>query len=140
MRRTFFNVVTVVACVVSSAAAFAANFSGKWALKMPAGRGETTVILQLNQAGNRISGTLAPARIDAGSGSPLSNEVFDAKVDGDSISFYVWRGSDKPAKQYYKGTITGDEIQFTVTGGPAPTGNFGPPAPTDLTVKATRVP
>ncbi|WP_263418250.1 hypothetical protein [Terriglobus albidus] len=70
----------------------------------------------------------------------MSNEVFDAKVDGDTISFYVWRGSDQPAKQYYKGTMTEDEIQFTVTGGPASTGNFGPPAPANLTVKAIRVP
>jgi hypothetical protein len=123
--RSVSKVVAIAICLVSGSA-FAANFSGKWALQVPSGRGQATVILQLNQAGNIVTGTLSPARVDAGTGSALSSEIFDPKVEGDTISFYVWRGTDKPAKQFYKGTMSGDQIDFTITGGPAPTNNFGP--------------
>jgi hypothetical protein len=101
--------------------AFAVNFSGKWALQNAAGRGGGRgggTILTLNQVGDQVTGTVT-LRIDAGSNSPVNNEIWAGRVAGDTISFYVWTGSDQPAKTSYRGTMSasGDEIVFTVTGG-----------------------
>ena len=91
------------------------NFSGKWALQSAAGRGGPS-ILALNHVGNEATGTLTP-RFDQSSGSPTVQEIFDGKVEGDTLTFYVWVGGDEPVKQLYKGTMSGDEIAFTVTSG-----------------------
>jgi len=95
------------------------NFSGKWAMQNGSGRGGGRggpAILMLNQAGSEVTGTLTQ-RIDQGSGSPVGQEIWDGKVEGDTLTFYVWVGGDEPVKQTYKGTMSGDEIAFTVTGG-----------------------
>lgn len=115
--------------------AFAVNFSGKWVLQFPTGRGGGgrggPTVLTLNQAGNEVTGTLGSG-FGAASGSPADREIHGAKVEGDVISFYVWTGSDQPAKTTYRGTMapSGEEIQFTVTGGRGFGGMGGPPAPT----------
>ena len=102
--------------------ASAANFSGKWTIQSPAGRGGGgrggPTILILNQAGNEVTGSIT-VRIDAGTSSPVNTEVLGGKVDGDVLSFYVWTGTDQPAKTTYSGTLSpsGEEITFTVTGG-----------------------
>jgi hypothetical protein len=96
----------------------AANFSGKWLIGNASGRGggRGGQILTLNQVGNEVTGSLAQ-RMDQGSSSPVGQEIWDGKVEGDTLTFYVWVGGDEPAKQTYKGTLSGDEITFTVTGG-----------------------
>lgn len=107
-----------------AAVASAANFSGKWAIQSAAGRGGRggPTILTLNHAGNEVTGTLTQ-RTDAGSGSPVGQEIMFGKVEGDTLTFYVWVGGDEPVKQTYRGTLSGDEITFTVTGGRG--GGFG---------------
>src|SRR5690349_1524531 len=117
MRSRLLKLLAVI-CVASTAA-LGVNVSGKWAIKVPIRRfqRETVLILLINQAGDKISGTLMPDRGDISTGSPQLNEIFDAKLEGNTLSFYVWRGTDQPAKQMYKGVISDDEIQFTVTGG-----------------------
>ncbi len=124
--------------------ALAANFSGKWAIQNPPGRmgrGGGPTILTLNHAGNEVTGTIGQRADMGSSGSPVGNEIMFGKVEGDTLTFYVWVGGDEPVKQFYKGTMSGDEITFTVTGGRA-TG-FGPqsnqpPAPQQLTAKRTK--
>lgn len=111
----------------AAVSASAANFSGKWAIETPGrgGRGAPTVLV-LNQVGKEVTGTIT-ARSDAGTGTPVNSEVLGGIVEGDTISFYVWSGTDQPAKTLYKGTMSGEEsITFTVTGGPAGGGNFAP--------------
>jgi len=96
------------------------NFSGKWSLQQQGRNGARTAsILTINQAGATLSGILSNAG-NPGAGAFPSAEIYGAKVEGDTITFYVWRGSDKPAKQFYKGVMNGEEINFTVTGGPVP--------------------
>jgi hypothetical protein len=119
---------TPVWAVLLAAAALpaaAANFSGKWAIESGAGRGGGRggpTILTLNQVGNEVTGTLT-LRMDQGSGSPVGQEILDGKVEGDTLTFYVWVGGDEPVKQTYQGTMSGEEITFTVTGGRG--GGFG---------------
>lgn len=113
---------------------WAANFSGQWAIQIPRpGRASQmeTLYLTLNQVGNTVSGHLRAA-VPPYSGSPLNTEIWDGKAEGDNISFYVWSGQDRPAKVYYQGVLSGEEIRFTITGG-APSfnirGELNPPPP-----------
>ena len=80
-------------------------------------------------------------RLDVGSASPTHNEILDGKVEGDTLTFYVWTGLDRPMKAYYKGTLSGEEIKFTVTGG-AQRGSAGPDAgqqePRQITAKRAK--
>jgi len=97
-----------------------ANFSGKWTVPQEVLPGYRVVAtLTINQVGNTVSGTLHLPGSEA-SAAPVNDEIFDGKVDGSTVGFYVWRGEDRPAKQFFKGTLRGDEIIFTVTGGPPP--------------------
>ncbi len=127
----------------AAVSASAANFSGRWAIESPGrgGRGASTVLI-LNQVGKEVTGTIT-ARSDAGTGTPVNSEVLGGIVEGDTISFYVWTGTDQPVKTLYKGTMSGEEsITFTVMGGPAGGGNFAPgraqSVPQKVTAKRTR--
>jgi len=74
-----------------------------------------------------VTGTIS-LRIDAGTNSPVNNEIWGGKVAADTLSFYVWTGTDQPVKVSYRGTMSasGEEIVFTVTGGRGPGfGGFG---------------
>ena len=110
----------VLLLALTGAPALAANFSGKWAIQPPTGRGGRggPTILVLNQVGSEVTGNIG-ARTDAGTGPPVNTEVIDGKVEGNTISFYVWTGTDQPVKTTYRGTMSasGDEIEFTVAGG-----------------------
>ena len=125
-------------------AASTVNFSGKWAIQVP-GRGAQMqpTILVLNHVGNEVTGTVTPAgRGGGGSGAPATGrEILGGKVEGDTISFYVWAGSDRPSKTTYKGTISGDEIAFTVAGGGGGGGmggGRGQTGPQQVTAKRTK--
>jgi hypothetical protein len=73
----------------------------------------------INQVGAEVSGDLSGGGGGGGSTAPVNTEIWDGKTSGDTLSFYVWRGSDKPVKTFYRGQLNaaGDEIAFTVTGG-----------------------
>ena len=94
----------------------AANVSGKWLLTRQAtgGRGTPPMVVTLNQVGNELSGSISPPRGNS-TGSPANVDVLGGKVDGDTVSFYLWTGLDKPVKNFYQGNLNGDEILFTVT-------------------------
>ena len=117
----------VLLLTLAAQPAFAVNFSGRWAIPAAAGarggRGGLTILV-LNHVGDEVAGTIS-GRGNAGTGSPVNTDVLGGKVEGDVISFYVWTGTDQPAKTSYRGTMSaaGDEIQFTVTGGRG--GGFG---------------
>jgi hypothetical protein len=64
---------------------------------------------------------------DFGSASPVNDAIWGGKVDGNTIAFYVWRGSDRPWKQAYEGKLSGDQIMFTVTDAPHMTISFSGP-------------
>jgi hypothetical protein len=110
----------IAALTIFASHAIAANFSGKWAITRAAGRGTTTTILLLNQSGNEITGEITPPR-GVSTGSPAYTEVLGGKVEGDTVSFYLWTGFDKPVKAVYQGKLSGDEISFTITVDDRPT-------------------
>ena len=101
-----------------------ANFSGKWQVEGPTGRGGGrggSQVLTLNQVGNEVTGEFSGGRGGVASGAPVNNEIWDGQVSGNSLTFYVWRGNDRPAKVLYQGELNaaGDQITFQVSGGPA---------------------
>lgn len=135
---------TLAAVIVLAAAAFpasAANFSGKWALQSAGGRGGFggATVLTLTQTGTEVTGTIA-VRIDAGTNSPVNDEIWGGKADGDTVTFYVWTGTDQPTKTTYTGTLaaSGDEIAFTVSGGRAAAAGRGQAGPQPIIAKRTK--
>jgi hypothetical protein len=127
---------------VLAAPASAANFSGKWALELLDRPGRTLeVTLILNQVGSDVTGS-ALSRTRASHGSPAGSEIHAGQAEGDSVFFYVWTGRDKPVKRVFKGTLDGDEIRFTVTGGPVRFDVRGqrldPLDPQEVTAKRTK--
>jgi hypothetical protein len=128
------TLLTLIVGALLGAQSVPANFSGKWAIQGGGGRGGGRgggQVLTLNHAGSSVTGEFSSGRGGGGSTAPVNNEIYDGKVDGLTISFYVWRGNDRPAKTFYKGTLNaaGDEISFTVTGGPTRAGGPGVVAP-----------
>ena len=133
MKLMLSTALAVVATATLAAQA-APNVSGKWVLQS-GGRGGAPT-LTLNQVGTEVNGELVSGGSGGGAASPVNNGIHDGKVENGTLSFYVWRGTDKPYKTVYKGTLNaaGDEITFTVTGNP---GRGGAPA-TPLTLTARR--
>ena len=129
----------VLAAAASPAAA--ANFSGKWVLQSAGGRGGFggATVLTLTQAGKEVAGTIS-VRMDAGTNSPVNDEIWGGKADGDTVTFYVWTGTDQPVKTTYTGTMasSGDEIAFVVTGGRAAAAGRGQTGPLQITAKRTK--
>ena len=127
---------------VLAAPAAAANFSGRWTMELLDRPDRTVqVTLILNQVGSEVTGS-AVSRTRASSGSPAGPEIHGGQAEGDSIVFYVWTGRDKPVKRVFKGTLVGDEIRFTVTGGPVRFDVRGqrldPLAPQEVTARRTK--
>ncbi len=115
MRR-FLGFGVLLAAV--SAPALAVNFSGKWAIQR--GPRASAMVVVLNQVGNEVRGEIL-AVPEPWDNSPLNDGIWGGKVEGDALSFYVWTGTDQPAKVSYRGTMaaSGEEIVFTVTSGSA---------------------
>jgi hypothetical protein len=111
---------TLVLSALASTLAVAApgmNFSGKWDLQIRGPRGQMQqTILVLNQVGDEVTGNVLTPREN--SGSPASTQVYAGKVEGDTISFYMWAGRDQMTKVTYKGALSGEQILLIVTGSP----------------------
>ena len=135
----------VMLSAIALSAAFVAqgapNFSGKWIIQAPAGRGGGRgggQTLTITQVGSEIAGELlGGGGGGGGSAAPINNELYDGKVENGTVSFYVWRGTDKPYKVSYTGTLNaaGDEMALTVTGVPA---RGSAPAPQTVTARRAK--
>jgi hypothetical protein len=125
------------ALLTLAAAAQSANYSGKWLIEQP-GRGGRVQrsILTLNHVGSEVEGMFG-ARFSDSDGSPVHREILAGKVENGVLSFYVWSGSDKPAKAFYRGTLSGETIEFTIIGGAASPG-AAPPQPRKVVAKRTK--
>jgi hypothetical protein len=94
-------------------AAFAADVTGKWMAQVPGRQGTQDVTFTFNQSGSDLSGTVTTPNGE--------QKISEGKVDGDNISFVVSiEARGNTFKQEYKGTVSGEEIKFTRSGGRAP--------------------
>jgi hypothetical protein len=83
--------------------ATAGDISGTWIAPTPALK--VTMVFKVN--GTNLAGTVQTHPAD-------ETEIKDGKVDGDKVSFYIVRTSNKKKiKVRFKGVVAGDEIMFT---------------------------
>jgi hypothetical protein len=121
-RTTRFVMVLFAVLLVPGAFAQTSNISGQWIIQTKSPGGHTqSYILLLNQFQAALTGSLR-LQAEISTGAPSSNEIVDGKVEGSTVSFYIWRGTDQPVKHLYKGIISGDQIRFTITMPPIPEG------------------
>jgi hypothetical protein len=127
MRFKILAVVVVLGMI--SAAALAADITGKWVVEVPGmGGGEPMKIFyNFKVDGKNLTGTSGPEGMEA----PFT----DGKIDGDNISFNIAFGE---MKMKMKGKIAGEQITLTMEmeggmggpGGPgAGPGGGGPGGP-----------
>jgi hypothetical protein len=124
------------------AMAVAENFAGKWLIETETPFGRARTILELSQVEEKVGGTMMTViRGMSRFGLPpsLQQQIHGAKIDGKTLTFYVWTGRDEPLKDIYKGVLTDKgEISFEVERGvgpppavpPNPVGGASPTAPT----------
>jgi hypothetical protein len=124
MKFRILAVVVVLGMI--SAAAVAADISGKWVTEVAGmGGGEPMKIFyNFKVAGTTLTGTTGPEGMD----SPIS----EGKIDGDNISFVVKISmGEMEMKMKMKGKIAGEEIKLKMEmeggmGGPGGPGGGGP--------------
>jgi hypothetical protein len=90
--------------------AFGADVTGKWMAQVPGRNGNQETTFTLMQSGSSVTGTVGTQNGE--------REISEGKVDGDNITFVVsFEARGNTIKQEYKGTVAGDEIKFSRSGG-----------------------
>jgi hypothetical protein len=105
-------VLAIVLLSVVTAAALAADITGKWKSEMPGRDGNPMVTTYTFKVeGDKLTGTI--------SGRQGETPIADGKINGDDISFAVVRNfGGEERKMEYKGKVAGDEIKLSVQFGP----------------------
>jgi hypothetical protein len=115
---------------LTSVAAFAADFNGKWTAEVPSRQGGTmTNTFTFKVDGAKLTGSMSSQMGDV--------DITNGKVDGDNVSFDVVRTfNDTSFTLSYAGKADGaDSIKFTRTF-KAPAGGDGQgPPPQEFTAK-----
>jgi hypothetical protein len=95
-----------------------ADVNGTWKWSNPGRNGNAgpEMSLKLKADGDKLTGTLtAPGR---GGGDPVDTAISDGKIDGAKINFNVVRETQNGSMtNKFEGTIDGDTIKGTTTGG-----------------------
>ena len=115
--------------VLTSVAALAADFNGKWTAEVPGRQGGTTTnTFTFKVDGANLTGSMSTQMGDV--------DITNGKVDGDNISFDVIRTfGDNKITLSYAGKADGGSIKFTRTfKGDMPGGGQAPP-PQEFTAK-----
>ena len=101
----------VMLCVVT-AAALAADITGKWKSEMPGRDGNPMVTTYTFKVeGEKLTGTI--------SGRMGDTPITDGKISGDDVSFAVIRNfGGEERRMEYKGKVAGDELKLSVQFGP----------------------
>jgi len=95
--------------ILITAAAFAADASGKWTYTQRRQNNDVMMTLELKQDGEKLTGTLLRE------GSDMKTEIKEGKITGQEISFVVVREfNGMERKTVYKGKIDGDAIKGNV--------------------------
>lgn len=90
---------------------FGAEIDGKWTAQVEGRNGAQTQTLTLKASGSTLTGTLSGGRGGAA-------EISNGTIEGDRISFTIVREfGERKITQEFKGTISGDELKLTMSGG-----------------------
>jgi hypothetical protein len=104
----------IVAMIVFTIAAFAADISGNWkgTAEGPQGTLERSFVFKVD--GTKLAGETTSQMLG-------KSTITDGKIEGDSLSFSITASMQgNEMKLTYKGKITGSEIELTseMSGGP----------------------
>lgn len=103
----------IVLAALVAVASFAADVTGKWTAETQGPNGPRTQNMEFKVEGGKLTGSMAGRQGD----TPIS----EGKIDGDKISFKVVREMNgNTMTMSYSGTVSGDEIKFTVDSGRGP--------------------
>jgi hypothetical protein len=92
--------------VLGSAAALAADISGKWTAHFTTPIGEQNYTYVFQADGSKLTGTI--------NNGTTSVDVKDGKVDGDTLTFVEdMKMGDMEMRIEYTGKVAGDQINFT---------------------------
>jgi len=110
MKKRLMPVRVAALVAFATAAAWAADVTGKWSGQMSGPNGEMTLTANFKQSGTKLTGTM-----EGPGGEPM--EIQDGKVDGDKIVFTV---AFNDMKILHEGTVNGDEMTLNIKmdGGP----------------------
>lgn len=116
---------TALLFMLGSVVALAADFNGKWTADVQGRNGNTqTITFDLHVNGSTVTGKVTTPRGDV--------DISNGKVDGDNISFDTTASfNGNSFTMNYKGTASGDSINFTRTFG----GGNGDRPPQTFTAK-----
>jgi|SRR5580658_541055 hypothetical protein len=102
--------ITALFLALGSMTVFAADFNGKWNGQVQGRNGMQTVVFDLHVDGSTVTGKVTTPRGDI--------DISNGKVDGDNISFDTALNMNGNSMTIsYKGTASGDTINFTRTFG-----------------------
>jgi len=112
MRRApvFAALAAAVTFAAPAVAQSAPNLTGTWEITSQGPRGERTQTFTLRQDGAALTGSTQMRQNTV--------EIKDGKIDGNSFTFTVEFGmGERTFSQTYKGTVTGDAMEGTISGG-----------------------
>lgn len=100
---------SVVVLILAAAGAWAGDVSGTWVAEFTTPRGDTReATFNFEVDGEELTGTV--------SGRQGDTPIDEGKIAGDGISFSVTRDFGRGEMKFlYEGTVSGDEIEMTVT-------------------------
>jgi len=108
------RVLLVLVCVLSLVIpALAQSIDGKWEATQTTQRGEVKITFDLKNAGGTLSGTVTQ-------GQGQAQEIKNGKLDGTKVTFETTqpaRGGGDPTPVSWSGTLSGDSLKLTRTGG-----------------------
>ncbi len=98
------------------------DVTGTWEITTVTQRGERTMTFTFQQEGTTFTGSTEFAPMGRGggvaAGGPREIPISNGKVEGDKISFDLVMGmGERTMTQTFTGTVTGDTIEGTMTGG-----------------------
>jgi hypothetical protein len=100
----------LAATILVCAAALAAGIDGKWVGESQGRNGPQKITLTLKSQGGALTGTIE----GAGRGGQGTAEIKNGKIEGNKFSFSVSGGRGEAT---WEGTVEGDELRGTRTGG-----------------------
>jgi hypothetical protein len=106
-KFVMFCALLALACAV----ALAAGIDGKWTVQTQGRNGAQTQTLTLKSDGSTLTGSL-----DGGRGGAV--DIKEGKMDGANVTFKVTRaGRNGDQTSTYTGTLNGDDLKLTRSGG-----------------------
>ncbi len=98
--------IAMVALAVIGTLALAADVRGKWQGSVIGREAARVLYFVFETEGQRLTGKMIDAHGE--------NTIRDGRIVGDHLSFaLVYELSGDTIKRFYRGTLNGDEIQFT---------------------------